>query len=153
MHVHRAQAAHRVNGALLQDTQQFDLHVQRQVADLIEKNRAAVGQLETSHAVGHGTRESAFAVAEKLAFEQILGNRRAIDGHKVAVLAQGLVMQGARHQFLAGAAFPGDQHRGGRIGHERDQVANSLGGFARTYIGGGFGAGHGKNGLWVWRLV
>ena len=35
MDLHRSQAAYRVNGSLLQDSQQLDLHVQRQVADLV----------------------------------------------------------------------------------------------------------------------
>jgi hypothetical protein len=65
---HRLEPANRVNRALLQNSQKLDLHVERQVANFIQENGAAVRQLKTANSIGHGTRESAFAVAKKFAF-------------------------------------------------------------------------------------
>ena len=142
MDLHRPQAAHRVNGSLLQNTQQLDLHVQRQVADLVQENCSAVGQLKATHPVCHSACESAFAVAEQLALEQILGDGRAVDGHKIAVFAQRLVVQCPCHQLLARTAFAGDQHRGGGVGDERYHVTNRFGGLAASDVRVGFFAGH-----------
>ena len=41
-------AADALELALLQHAQQLDLHVQRHVADLVEEQRAAVGELEAA---------------------------------------------------------------------------------------------------------
>ncbi len=50
-------------------------------------------------------------VAEELVLQQVVGDRRAVDGeeHGVGVGAEGV--QGPGHQLLARARFPGDQHR------------------------------------------
>ena len=44
--------------------------LRRQVADLVEKDRAAVGLLEAADAPGVGAGERAAFVAEQFAFEQ-----------------------------------------------------------------------------------
>ena len=58
--------------ALLQHPEQLGLEVERQVADLVEQQRALVGQLEQAGAVGGGAGERALAVAEELGLEQLL---------------------------------------------------------------------------------
>ena len=55
--------------ALLQHAQQLDLHVERQVADLVEKQRAAVGQLEPAGPTRHRAGERPLLVAEQLRLE------------------------------------------------------------------------------------
>ena len=47
----------------------------RQVADLVEEQRAAVGQLEAPAALAVGAGEGAALVAEQLRLEQRLGQR------------------------------------------------------------------------------
>jgi hypothetical protein len=62
----------------------------------------------------HGLRagEGAALVAEQLGLQQILRDGRGVDGDKwPAAGARGMLVQRARHQFLAGAGFAGDQHR------------------------------------------
>ena len=49
-------------------------------------------------------------VSEQLGLEQVLGDRRAVDGDEAA-LAAALLVDGAREQFLAGAACA-EQHHG-----------------------------------------
>ena len=63
---------------LLQHAQHLGLRLQAHVADLVEEDRAAVRQLELAAAVGHGAGERAAHVAEQLALDQLLGNRRAV---------------------------------------------------------------------------
>ena len=53
-----------------------------------------------------------FLVAEHLAFQQAGGNGGAIQLDEGALAARAEVVDGARQQFLAGAGFAVDQHRG-----------------------------------------
>ncbi len=71
--------------------------------------------------------EGAFFVAEQRGFEQIVGNRRAVDGDEGPLLPLRLVVDVAREHFLAGARFAGEQH--GRIGlrHARGEQQNLAG--------------------------
>ena len=66
----RLVAAHALELALLQHAQELDLHLQRQVADLVEEQRAAVGELEAALPPRHGAGERALLVAEQLALEE-----------------------------------------------------------------------------------
>ena len=56
--------------ALLQHTQQLDLHIQRQLADFVEEDRGAIGDLETSDLAGQGPCERAVLPSEELAFHE-----------------------------------------------------------------------------------
>ena len=49
-------AAEALEALLLQDAQQLDLRGARQVADLVEEERAAVGQLEAASVLAVGAR-------------------------------------------------------------------------------------------------
>ena len=68
--------------ALLQHAQQLALQIERNLADLVEEDRAAVGELETPDPIAMRARERAFHVAEELALEQLVRNRCAIDLHE-----------------------------------------------------------------------
>ena len=59
-------AADALVDALLQDAQQFHLHRQAHVADLVEEQRAALGDFEAALAGGDGAGERALLVAEQL---------------------------------------------------------------------------------------
>ena len=67
---------------LLQHAQQLRLQIDRQIADLIEKNRAAIGDLEAAGPVAHGARERPAHVAEELALEHLARDGAAVDPHK-----------------------------------------------------------------------
>ncbi|MPN01383.1 hypothetical protein SDC9_148592 [bioreactor metagenome] len=49
-------------------------------------------------------------MAEQFGLQQILGNRRRVDGDEGLVGAWAMPVQGASDQFLAGTGFTGDQH-------------------------------------------
>ena len=72
-------AAEALEAALLEHAQQLGLRDQRQVADLVEEQRAAVGQLEAPGLAVVRAGEGALLVAEDFRFEQRVGQRRAVD--------------------------------------------------------------------------
>src|SRR5208283_3309123 len=100
-------AADALDFALLQHPQNLGLHGQRHVADFVEKDRAAVAELELADALGRRAGEGAFLVSEQLALDQILGNRGAIDRNKGPGGTMAVLENAPRHEFLAGAALAG----------------------------------------------
>ena len=66
--------AERLELALLQHAQQLGLQRRRDLADLVEEDRAAVGQREAALLVGRRAGERALVVAEQLGLEQRLGD-------------------------------------------------------------------------------
>ena len=116
----RARVADALDFLLLQNAQQLGLHRERHFADLIEEKRAAIGQLEAAGLVAERAGERAFHVAEEFALEERLGHRGAIDLDHRPVAARAALVDGAGHEFLAGAAFAGDEHGGIGGGDEFD---------------------------------
>ena len=99
----RLASADSLDGSLLQHAEQLGLRARRQVANLVEKQRAAVGLLEAADAPGVGAGERAALVAEELALEQRLGDRGAVDRDERLVGALAVLVEGAGDQLLAGA--------------------------------------------------
>ena len=110
----------------LQDPEQFDLGRRGNFADLIEKDRAAVGLLETPRLLAQGPGEGALFVAKELAFQQGGGIGGAIDHHKRTGSAGAVGMNGPGHQFLAGAALSLDEDGGVRGRHVFDELIDDL---------------------------
>ena len=65
-------AADALDHALLQEAQQLGLQRHRQVADLVEEERAAVGRLDLAQGLLGRAGERALLVAEQFALEQVL---------------------------------------------------------------------------------
>ncbi|MDT4845116.1 hypothetical protein FQZ97_790940 [compost metagenome] len=122
----RLVATDTLEGALLQYAQQLDLHRQWHIANFIEEQGTAVGQLEAPGAAGDGAGKRALLMAEQLAFQQLGGNRATVDRHERRFAALGVVVQVARHHFLAGTRFPEDQHARLGIGHLLHHLAYML---------------------------
>ncbi len=73
--------AERGEGALLEDLQQLDLHRNRDLADLVQEQRAVrAAALEYALMVVDRAGECALAVAEELRLDQRLGELREIQG-------------------------------------------------------------------------
>ncbi len=121
--VFAAQAAHFV---ILQHAQQLGLRRRGHLADFVEQQRAAVGQLEAADAAFGGAGERAALVAENFALHQRFGNGGAVDGHEGTVGARRKPVNGARQDFLARAGFAGDQHGRGRRRHLLHQAHHVL---------------------------
>ena len=92
--------------AILQHAEQLHLDRKRHVPDLIKKKSAAVRLLEAARTARDRTRERAFLVAKELAFQQVLGNRAAVDRDHLMLLARAVFVHRLCNEFLAGAALP-----------------------------------------------
>src|SRR5262249_8956616 len=121
-HVHAAAAA-RSDGtdlAVLQRAQQLCLDRERNFADLIQEQRPLLGFLEQSAAIPIRTTEGATRVAEQLAFEQRLRNRRTIPRNERSSSAVAHLVNCARYELLPGARFALQEHCHPRAGCPRD---------------------------------
>ena len=87
---------------------------QRQFANLIEEDGAALGQFETADTVGLGISKRAFLVAEHLTLEQRRGDTAKVHFHKRPVGPLALSVNSLCDEFLARTAFARNQD--GRIG-------------------------------------
>ena len=121
-HVHgdRPPAAHPGHLALLEHPQQPHLKAGLHVADLVQEEGAAVGQLELARARLHSGRHTALD-AEQLAFEQRLRQRRAVDGDERPLAARQM-MKELGHQLLARAALAAHQDVDASRRHPLDDV-------------------------------
>ena len=115
-------AADALEPPLLQHAEQFRLHGQRDLADLVEEDGAAVGQLEPPLALADGAGERPLLVAEQLALQQRLGQRRAVHRDERVATPGRRVVDRPRHQLLARAGLAEDQHRADRLRHVADQL-------------------------------
>src|SRR6266436_2042923 len=97
--------------ALLDDAQELGLDRGRQLADLVEEQRAARGQLEAAALELVGSGEGATLVPEELRLDERLGQRRAVDGDEGPLGTPARIVDGASDQFLSRAALSGEQHR------------------------------------------
>ncbi len=79
VHLHRATFSEALELALLERTQQLGLKIEGHLADLVQKNGAAVRGFKLARAARYRARERSASVTEELAFEQSLRNRRAVD--------------------------------------------------------------------------
>ncbi len=116
--------------AVLEDAEKLRLGSRGHLRDLIEEDRALVGQLEAARPALQSARECALLVTEDLALEQRLRNGRAVHRHEGSVPPRGQLVQGARDQLLAGAALASDQHGGGRGRGQLDEAVDRLHGRA-----------------------
>ena len=97
----RAEARHH---ALLENAQQLGLSAERQLADLVEKHRAAGGGLEQP-GPGQSAGERALLAAEQLALEQRVGERRAVDAHEGPLRPRRVRVDGPRQDLLPDAGL------------------------------------------------
>ena len=111
VNVHRPVPAQRHDFALLQHAQQARLQRQRHVANLIQKQGAAIGLQQLARrpfALGAG--EGAFLVAKEFGLDQRLGDGGAVDRHKRRIAALAEVVDGIGQQLFAGAGFTQNQN-------------------------------------------
>src|SRR2546425_1718063 len=88
----------------------------REVGDLVEEERAPVGQLEAALLPPRRAGERALLVAEQLRLEQRLGQRGAVDRDERAAAPRRARVDRAGDELLAGAALALDEHRRGAAG-------------------------------------
>ena len=94
---------------LLEDAQQLDLKMDGYLADLIEEQRAVVGDLEPSAARRRGAGEGPLHVAEEFALQQALRQGAAVQRDEAPLGPRAVRVDGARQALLADAGFPLDE--------------------------------------------
>src|SRR2546428_1902320 len=75
----RLGGAHALELARLEHPQELGLQVGRDIRDLVQEKRPAVGELEAAHAVRPGVRERALDVAKELALKHAFGKTARVD--------------------------------------------------------------------------
>ena len=110
IHPLRARGSDALEFPFLQHAQKLHLNLRRQVADLVQENRAAVGQLEAPLSHPHGAGERAFLMAEQFAFDERRRKRGAVDPHQRARMPPAPLVQRPGEQFLAGSGRAEQQH-------------------------------------------
>ena len=99
---------------LLEHAEQFRLSAGAHVADLIEKQRATIGQFELAGAGLMCVGEGSFFVPEQFALEQRLGQGRAVHRDKSLIATGAAIMQRLGHNFLTRPAV--SQNENGQVG-------------------------------------
>ena len=128
----RLRVAHPLELVLLQDPQQLDLELGGGGIDLVEEDGAGVGRLEAAGAVVDGPGERPANMAEKLAFQQVLRQRPAIDADERAAPAGTELMDRLGDQFLPRTGLAQQQDRGVGLGHLAGQAVDLFHGRARA---------------------
>jgi hypothetical protein len=128
--VQRVVGADRLDLALLQRPQELRLHVQRQLADLVQEERRPGGHAELARPLLLRAGEGAAHMAEELALDHRLGQRGAVHVDQGTLRARGTGVQPAHGELLAHARLPHDEHRELGAAHELDLAAQSLHGRA-----------------------
>ena len=100
------------NAAGLQKAQEFSLQRQVEFTNLVEEEHAAMGAFGGALAIIQRAGKGAADDAENFGFHQVARDGAAIDGDKRAIGAGGFLVQGFGADFLAGAAFAGNEDRG-----------------------------------------
>ena len=108
----RRMATDAIKVAIREHTQQARLQFGWHVADFVEEQRATIRLLETPTPLCGGAGECTFFVPEQFRLEQIARDSRSVDGDKWCIAPRAVPMQCTRNEFLAGAGFAIDQHRG-----------------------------------------
>ena len=95
----------------LHSAQELGLELDGQLRDLVEEERAVVGELKAPRVAARGLRpgEGSRLVAEELALEQVARDGGAVYGHKGAVGVAALVVHGLGEELLARAALALDE--------------------------------------------
>src|SRR5262249_15850927 len=125
-------AAHGTNRALLENTQQLDLHGQSHFTDFVQEDGPAIGHFEEATLVLIGSGEGTLQIAEQYPFDQGLRKWPAVDGNGGLGCPGRAHVNRARDQLFSGAAFAMDQDGAGRGGHGADRLFQFLHGSTGT---------------------
>src|SRR5260370_25964872 len=106
-----ATAAQTLKLLLLQDPQQLRLQGKGNIPYFIQEQCPCVSHFETAHFLSHSSGEGALLVPEEFAFQQVKGNRRAIQLYERAPASWADVVNRAGDQLLTRTRLSEYQHR------------------------------------------
>ena len=101
----------------LEDPQQTRLHVERQLADLVEEERALVRLLEEAAPRARRTGEGALLVPEELTLDEGRRHAASVDRDEGLAASGPALVERPGDELLADARLAGDEHaeRRGRV--------------------------------------
>ena len=94
--------------SFLQDAQQLGLRHGAEVADLVEEERAGIGEFELPDSTGRGIRKRAFFMAEQLTFDERFRKGCAVQRNEGALTPAAIIVERLGDQFLARTALAAD---------------------------------------------
>src|SRR5579863_7257473 len=94
----------------IEHAQKLDLSLQLQLADLVEKQRAPVGEFKQARLGRVGAAEGPFFISEQLALHQVFGKRCAVDVDPRATAAMRRFMDSASDKLLASSSLSRNQN-------------------------------------------
>src|SRR5262249_37940165 len=100
---------------LLKHTKKRDLRAWRDVANLVEEERAVVGHLEAAATTSRCTRECALLVTEELGEKKRLDERGAVDAYERTRGAIACTVKCLGNELLACAALAANENRAVRL--------------------------------------
>src|SRR6266404_2981013 len=106
----RAVTAEPLEFLLLQDAQQLRLKFERNVADLVKKERALVRKLKTSRFLRDRSGECASFMTEQFALQEPKRNCGAIQFHKSPFPSAAQIVDCTRDKFFTCSRLAQDQH-------------------------------------------
>src|SRR6201999_914369 len=95
---------------VLQDAQDFGLRVEAHGGDLIEEERAAIGDFKEALLGGDSGGECTFDMAEERGLKQLRGHGAGVDGDEGLVTPRRVVMESLGDELLAGSALTLDEN-------------------------------------------
>src|SRR5690606_28588080 len=125
-HVHRdlARVADRANAVRLERAEELGLALERQLRQLVDEERSAVGLAEEATAIGGRSRERALLVPEELALEEVARDARGVERVEGADRPRAGEVEAPRDDLLAGAGLAVDRDGRGRRPDLRDEAAH-----------------------------
>jgi hypothetical protein len=111
---------------LLQSSEELDLHGERHLTDLVEKQATLVGLAKKPLLLTDRTGKGPPLVTKELTLEQVFRQGSTVDRKKAVRRAWALIVDGPCDQLLAGPALAFEQHRGVGLGYPFDQGENLL---------------------------
>src|SRR5262249_3778975 len=108
----RLDATNALNFPFLEDSEQCYLGFRRQIADLVEENRASISRLKPSQALLECSSEGAFFMPEQFRDNERGWNRCTVHLNEGMAGASRSVVNGASHQFFPRSCFTKDEHCG-----------------------------------------
>jgi len=111
---------------VLQHPQQLRLHLEGQLADLVEEQRPVLRVLEVARLGARRAGEGALGIAEERRLHQRGRDGGAVEREIGLRRAAGHAVQAGRHELLAAARLALDEHRMGRVGELRELPAQPV---------------------------
>ena len=104
-------ASHPAEASFVEHPQKLGLKLKRHLRDLVEEERPAIRELETTDPLLDRPRERASLMSEDLTLHQLPRNCSRVDRDEGTLASGAKLVNRPRHELLAGAALAMDQHR------------------------------------------